>query len=74
VPPITSVIPPAAMKSDTPVVTVPAADAPPGPRNLVLCFDGTGNKYKGDGTDTNILKIFHMLDKNAANQCTCPKA
>ena len=64
--PITSIIPPA---TPAPVVNVPAEDPNRGPRNLVLCFDGTGNKYKGDGTDTNILKIFHLLDKNAQNQC-----
>jgi len=59
------------MKSAIPAAgTEGPAEAPPKPRNLVLCFDGTGNKYKGDGTDTNILKIFHMLDKNAKDQCT----
>lgn len=42
------------------------------PRNLVLCFDGTGNQYKGDGTETNILKIFGFLNRDAAHQCTLP--
>lgn len=40
-------------------------------RNLVLCFDGTSNEFKGDGTDTNILKIYGMLDKNVPEQCKC---
>lgn len=39
------------------------------PRSLVLCFDGTGNGYIGDGTETNVWKIFQMLDKHDENQC-----
>ncbi|KAK8022255.1 short chain dehydrogenase reductase family [Apiospora rasikravindrae] len=31
------------------------------PRKLVLCFDGTGNKFHGDDSDSNILKIFSSL-------------
>ena len=37
-------------------------------RRLVLCLDGTGKAYKGDGSDTNIVKIFHMLDRKADDQ------
>ncbi|KAF8448269.1 hypothetical protein BDZ91DRAFT_114623 [Kalaharituber pfeilii] len=37
-------------------------------RALVLCFDGTGNKFKGNGGDTNILKIYSMLDRRSPNQ------
>ncbi|OAA57337.1 hypothetical protein ISF_07258 [Cordyceps fumosorosea ARSEF 2679] len=44
-------------------------DAPaPGQRKLVLCFDGTGNKFHGDDSDSNILKIFRMLDRSSQNQ------
>lgn len=39
------------------------------PRKLVLCFDGTGNKFRGDESDSNILKIFRMLDRTASDQC-----
>ncbi len=39
-----------------------------GPRKLVLCFDGTGNKFHGDESDSNILKIFRMLDRTAGDQ------
>jgi hypothetical protein len=39
------------------------------PSKLVLCFDGTGNKFKGDDSDSNILKIFRCLDRTAGNQC-----
>ena len=39
------------------------------PRKLVLCFDGTGNKFKGDDSDSNILKIFRMLDRTSNDQC-----
>jgi len=42
------------------------------PRNIVLCFDGTGNQYKGDGKETNVLKIFRMLDKNSSQQGKAP--
>ncbi|KAM5342326.1 hypothetical protein ACJ41O_013292 [Fusarium nematophilum] len=38
------------------------------PRKLVLCFDGTGNKFHGDDSDSNILKIFRMLDRTADDQ------
>lgn len=38
-------------------------------RKLVLCFDGTGNKFHGDDSDSNILKIFRMLDRTANDQC-----
>lgn len=37
-------------------------------RKLILCFDGTGNKFHGDDSDSNILKIFRMLDRTAHNQ------
>ncbi|KAK2771008.1 hypothetical protein FQN53_005244 [Emmonsiellopsis sp. PD_33] len=33
------------------------------PKTFVLCFDGTGNKFKGDDSDSNVLKIFRMLDR-----------
>ncbi|KAL2260216.1 hypothetical protein VTK26DRAFT_5854 [Humicola hyalothermophila] len=37
-------------------------------RKIVLCFDGTGNKFHGDESDSNILKIFRMLDRTAPDQ------
>ncbi|KAL7623520.1 hypothetical protein AAE478_007203 [Parahypoxylon ruwenzoriense] len=43
-------------------------DGRPAPRKLVLCFDGTGNKFSGDDSDSNILKIFRCLDREAGNQ------
>jgi uncharacterized protein (DUF2235 family) len=39
------------------------------PRKIVLCFDGTGNKFHGDDSDSNILKIYRMLDRTASDQC-----
>lgn len=30
---------------------------------IVLCFDGTGNTFRADGTETNILKICRMLER-----------
>jgi uncharacterized protein (DUF2235 family) len=44
------------------------ADPDRKPRKLVLCFDGTGNKFHGDDSDSNILKIFRMLDRQASDQ------
>ena len=38
-------------------------------KKLVLCFDGTGNKFCGDDSDSNILKIYRMLDPTATDQC-----
>lgn len=38
------------------------------PRKLILCFDGTGNKFHGNESDSNILKIFRMLDRTAGDQ------
>ncbi|KAG8428364.1 hypothetical protein J3459_003997 [Metarhizium acridum] len=43
-------------------------DGSPSPRKLVLCFDGTGNEFHGDDSDSNILKIFRMLDRSAGDQ------
>ncbi|GLA31052.1 hypothetical protein CBS63078_2667 [Aspergillus niger] len=37
-------------------------------RELVLCFDGTGNTFRVDGGDSNILKIFRMLDRKKENR------
>lgn len=30
------------------------------PNELVLCFDGTGNQFHGDSSDSNVLKIFRV--------------
>ncbi|KAL2168167.1 hypothetical protein VTG60DRAFT_335 [Thermothelomyces hinnuleus] len=38
------------------------------PRKIVLCFDGTGNKFHGDDSDSSILKIFRMLDRTSSDQ------
>ncbi|KAL8692292.1 MAG: hypothetical protein Q9218_002661 [Villophora microphyllina] len=41
---------------------------PYGPRyqrkKIILCFDGTGNKFSGTDADSNILKIYRMLDRS----------
>ncbi|KAI1800010.1 hypothetical protein F4811DRAFT_541352 [Daldinia bambusicola] len=46
----------------------PAKETLRTPRKLVLCFDGTGNKFRGDDSDSNILKIFRCLDREAGGQ------
>jgi len=37
-------------------------------RKFILCFDGTGNKFSGTDADSNILKIYRMLDRNDDTQ------
>ncbi|KAL5405402.1 hypothetical protein PMIN06_012130 [Paraphaeosphaeria minitans] len=37
-------------------------------RKFVLCFDGTGNKFSGTDADSNILKIYRLLDRNEDDQ------
>ncbi|KAI9730880.1 MAG: hypothetical protein M1834_005598 [Cirrosporium novae-zelandiae] len=37
-------------------------------KTFVLCFDGTGNKLTATGDDSNILKIYRMLDREDNNQ------
>lgn len=39
-----------------------------GPRRLVLCFDGTGNHFQANESDTNVVKIYDMLDRFDKNQ------
>ncbi|KAI8964321.1 hypothetical protein F5Y11DRAFT_316727 [Daldinia sp. FL1419] len=46
----------------------PAKETRNAPRKLVLCFDGTGNKFRGDDSDSNILKIFRCLDRESGCQ------
>ncbi|MCJ1430261.1 hypothetical protein MMC29_008178 [Sticta canariensis] len=33
-------------------------------KKIILCFDGTGNKFSGTDADSNILKIYRMLVRN----------
>lgn len=40
----------------------------PSNSKLVLCFDGTGNEYSGNTSDTNIVKLYQKLDGNAEKQ------
>jgi uncharacterized protein (DUF2235 family) len=45
---------------------VPATAAPTKPRNIVLCLDGTSNKYAAD--NTNVVKLYAMLDRARPDQ------
>ena len=38
------------------------------PGKLILCFDGTGNKYTGSPSDTNIVKLYQKFDREDPNQ------
>lgn len=55
--------------SRAPSPSTPMKAASKKTRKLILCFDGTGNKFRGDDSDSNILKIFRMLDRTANDQC-----
>ena len=35
---------------------------------LILCFDGTGNQYSGDTSDTNVVKLYQKFDREAPYQ------
>ncbi|KAL8691095.1 MAG: hypothetical protein Q9218_003605 [Villophora microphyllina] len=35
---------------------------------LILCFDGTGNQFKADPSDTNIVKLYQKFDRETPNQ------
>jgi uncharacterized protein (DUF2235 family) len=37
-------------------------------KKFILCFDGTGNKFSGTDADSNILKIYRMLDRSDNDQ------
>lgn len=44
-----------------------------GPKQVVLCFDGTGNKFQGDESDSNVLKIFRVsetITRRTATSCS----
>lgn len=40
------------------------------PKTFVLCFDGTGNKFSGTDSDSNILKVYRMLDRSQSDVFT----
>ncbi|GAB1216689.1 hypothetical protein ATERTT37_005907 [Aspergillus terreus] len=44
-----------AASEDTPKIT---------PSQIVLCFDGTGNTFRADGTETNVLRICRMVARS----------
>jgi uncharacterized protein (DUF2235 family) len=43
-------------------------DASKKPKRLVLCFDGTDNKYSADESDSNIVQIYELMDRESLNQ------
>ncbi|OCL04165.1 hypothetical protein AOQ84DRAFT_356540 [Glonium stellatum] len=38
------------------------------PNRLILCFDGTGDLFRGNTKDTNIVKLYHKFDRNSLHQ------
>ena len=45
-----------------------AEAGPRNPRKLVLCFDGTGNVFNGNTSDTNIVKLYDKFDRKEPTQ------
>ena len=39
-----------------------------GQAKVILCFDGTGNQYSGDTSDTNVVKLYQKFNRNTPNQ------
>ena len=37
-------------------------------RRLVLCFDGTSQGFHGDTSDSNVVKIHKMLERECDSQ------
>ena len=35
---------------------------------LILCFDGTGNSFKGNSSDTNVVELYKKFDQCAPHQ------
>ena len=35
---------------------------------LILCFDGTGNQFSGDTSDTNVVKLYQKFNRKTPNQ------
>ena len=33
------------------------------PKRLILCFDGTGDQYRADTSDTNVVKLYQKFDR-----------
>ncbi|KAK5652308.1 hypothetical protein OQA88_10657 [Cercophora sp. LCS_1] len=46
----------------------PPGSEPGSSRNLILCFDGTGNAFSGSNGDTNVVKLLHKLERNDPRQ------
>jgi hypothetical protein len=38
------------------------------PNRLILCFDGTGNSFMGNTSDTNIVKLYNAFDRDHPHQ------
>ena len=49
-------------------VNTPDATQSSTPARLVVCFDGTGNKYRGDTSDTNIVKLYQKFARGDPKQ------
>lgn len=53
----------------TPAVNGVSEDMPNKvPEKLILCFDGTGNEYSADTSDTNVVKLYQKFDRQVPDQ------
>ena len=39
-----------------------------GLKKIILCFDGTGNRFQANESDTNVVKIYEMLNRSDKDQ------
>ncbi|KAG8910030.1 hypothetical protein FRC01_006588 [Tulasnella sp. 417] len=51
-----------------PTTLVQAGPKPRKGRTLILCFDGTSNRFDTDDKNTNVVLLFSMLEKNKPDQ------
>jgi len=38
------------------------------PNKLILCFDGTDDTFKGNSSDSNVVKLYRKFDRNDDRQ------
>ena len=43
-------------------------ETPMPPNRLILCFDGTGNSFMGNTSDTNIVKLYDKFNRSHPHQ------
>ena len=63
---MTDISTPALSTTASPTTALPVTVTPTPPRNIVLCLDGTSNKFAA--VNTNVVKLYAMLDRARPDQ------